>query len=53
MPAARLGLTTYLVPPIAIVLALIAFAEVPGPLAILGGVLCLGGVAISRRRAAR
>jgi drug/metabolite transporter (DMT)-like permease len=52
MPAARLGLTTYLVPPIAILLALLAFAEVPGPIAILGGVLCLGGVALSRRRAA-
>lgn len=52
MPAARLGLTTYLVPPIAILLALVAFREVPGPLAIAGGILCLGGVAITRRRAA-
>ncbi|BDZ46351.1 DMT family transporter [Naasia aerilata] len=52
MPAARLGLTTYLVPPIAILLALVAFGEVPGPLAIVGGVLCLGGVALTRRRAA-
>jgi drug/metabolite transporter (DMT)-like permease len=51
MPAARLGLTTYLVPPIAILLALAAFGEVPGPLAIVGGVLCLGGVALSRKRA--
>lgn len=50
MPAARLGLTTYLVPPIAVVLALLAFGEVPGPLAILGGLLCLTGVALSRRR---
>ncbi|WP_307807460.1 DMT family transporter [Naasia sp. SYSU D00948] len=50
MPAARLGVTTYLVPPIAILLALVAFGEVPGPLAILGGILCLGGVALSRRR---
>jgi drug/metabolite transporter (DMT)-like permease len=52
MPAARLGLTTYLVPPIAVIIALLAFGEVPGPLAILGGILCLGGVALSRRRAA-
>ncbi|HEY8591179.1 MAG TPA: DMT family transporter, partial [Naasia sp.] len=36
MPAGRLGLTTYIVPPIAIVMALIAFGEVPTPLAILG-----------------
>ncbi|MCU1571243.1 MAG: EamA family transporter [Naasia sp.] len=50
MPAGRLGLTTYLVPPIAILLALAAFGEVPAPLAILGGVLCLAGVAVSRRR---
>ena len=53
MPAARLGLTTYLVPPIAILIALAAFGEVPGPLSILGGVLCLGGVAFSRMRARR
>lgn len=50
MPAGRLGVTTYLVPPIAIVLGLVAFGEVPHPLALLGGVLCLGGVALSRRQ---
>lgn len=50
MPAGRLGVTTYLVPPIAIVLGLIAFGEVPHPLALLGGVLCLAGVALSRRQ---
>ncbi|MCU1438102.1 MAG: Multidrug transporter [Naasia sp.] len=50
MPAGRLGVTTYLVPPIAIVMALIAFGEVPGLLAIVGGILCLVGVALSRRR---
>jgi hypothetical protein len=38
------------VPPLAIVMALIFFGEIPAPLAILGGVICLAGVAISRRR---
>lgn len=52
MPAGRLGVTTYLVPPIAIVLGLVAFREVPHPLALLGGVLCLAGVALSRRQPA-
>lgn len=50
MPAGQLGLTTYLVPPIAIGMALLAFGEVPGLLAIVGGVLCLVGVAVSRRQ---
>lgn len=50
MPAGRLGVTTYLVPPIAIMLGLVAFGEVPHPLALVGGVLCLAGVALSRRR---
>ncbi|MET0447354.1 MAG: DMT family transporter [Aeromicrobium sp.] len=50
MPAGQLGVTTYVVPPIAIILGLIFFAEVPPLLAILGGILCLGGVALSRVR---
>ena len=48
MPAGQLGVTTYIVPPLAIVAGLIVFAEVPAPLAIAGGVLCLVGVALSR-----
>jgi drug/metabolite transporter (DMT)-like permease len=48
MPAGQLGVTTYIVPPIAIVAGLIVFAEVPAPLAIVGGVVCLVGVALSR-----
>ena len=48
--AGRLSVSTYIVPAIAIVLALIFFREVPAPLAIVGGVICLAGVAISRRR---
>lgn len=50
MPAGRLGISTYLVPPITVVLGLVAFGEVPTPLAIVGGVVCLLGVALSRRR---
>ena len=50
MPAGQLGVSTYLVPPIAILLGFLVFAEVPVPLAIAGGVLCLVGVAVSRRK---
>lgn len=50
VPAGQLGISTYLVPPVAIVLALFAFAEVPAPLAIVGGIVCLVGVALSRRQ---
>jgi drug/metabolite transporter (DMT)-like permease len=50
MPAGQLGVTTYIVPPLAIVAGLIVFAEVPAPLAIVGGVVCLVGVALSRVR---
>ncbi|MEQ1737101.1 MAG: DMT family transporter [Rhodoglobus sp.] len=50
MPAGQLGVTTYVVPPIVIVLGLIVFAEVPAALAIVGGAVCLVGVALSRRR---
>jgi drug/metabolite transporter (DMT)-like permease len=49
-PAGQLSISTYIVPPLAIVLALIFFREIPAPLAIVGGVICLAGVAISRRR---
>jgi drug/metabolite transporter (DMT)-like permease len=48
--AGKLSVSTYIVPAIAIVLALIFFHEIPAPLAIVGGVICLAGVAISRRR---
>jgi drug/metabolite transporter (DMT)-like permease len=49
-PAGRLSVSTYIVPPLAIVLALLVFGEIPVPLAIVGGVVCLVGVALSRRR---
>jgi drug/metabolite transporter (DMT)-like permease len=49
MPAGRLGVSTYVVPPLTIVLGLLVFGEVPGPLAVVGGVICLVGVAVARR----
>jgi drug/metabolite transporter (DMT)-like permease len=50
MPAGQLGVTTYIVPPLAIIMGLIAFGEVPAVLAVVGGAVCLVGVALSRRR---
>ena len=50
MPAGQLGISTYIVPPLAIILGLLVFGEVPAVLAIAGGVVCLVGVALSRRR---
>lgn len=49
IPAGRLGVTTYLVPPITIVLGLVFLGETPPTAAYLGGVLALAGVAIARR----
>jgi drug/metabolite transporter (DMT)-like permease len=49
MPAGQLGVSTYVVPPVTIVLSLILFGEVPAVLAIVGGVIALVGVALSRR----
>jgi drug/metabolite transporter (DMT)-like permease len=53
MPAGQLGVSTYVVPPLAIVLGLIVFGEVPPALAIVGGAICLVGVAVSRRKSRR
>ncbi|WP_165066814.1 DMT family transporter [Marisediminicola senii] len=50
MPAGQLGVTTYVVPPLAILFGFLLLGEVPAPLAIVGGAICLGGVALSRRR---
>jgi drug/metabolite transporter (DMT)-like permease len=50
MDAGRLGVTTYLVPPLVIVMGWLLLDEVPPPLALVGGVVCLAGVALSRRR---
>lgn len=48
--AGRLGSTTYLVPPIAIVMSLFVLNEVPPLLSIVGGVLCVLGVIVARSR---
>ncbi|MBC7591251.1 MAG: DMT family transporter [Salinibacterium sp.] len=50
MPAGQLGITTYLVPPLVILLGLIVFGEVPAAMAVVGGAICLVGVALSRSR---
>lgn len=49
MPAGRLGVTTYVVPAIVVALGFLFFQEIPTVLAIVGGAVCLVGVALSRR----
>lgn len=51
--AGRMGATTYLVPPLTIMLAWVFLDEAPAPLAFAGGALCLIGVAVSRRQSVR
>ena len=51
MPAGQLGVSTYIVPPLAVLMGFIAFGEIPTVLAVIGGAVCLVGVALSRRRA--
>ncbi|MCW2914135.1 MAG: family transporter [Actinomycetia bacterium] len=48
--AGRMGTTTYLVPPLVILLSWLLLGESPPILALAGGVLCLVGVAVTRRR---
>ncbi len=50
MSASSLGVTTYLVPPITIVLGLVFLSEAPPTIAYAGGVLALLGVAVARRK---
>ncbi len=50
--AGRLAPFTYLVPPLALLLGWPILSETPPLLAIPGGVLCIAGVAITRRRSA-
>ena len=50
MPAGQLGVTTYVVPAIVVLLSFAVFGEIPTVLAIIGGIVCLVGVALSRRR---
>ncbi len=48
--AGRLGVTTYLVPPLTIVAGWFLLGEAPVAVALVGGTICLVGVALSRRR---
>jgi drug/metabolite transporter (DMT)-like permease len=48
--AGKLAATTYLVPPVSVLLGWAWLGESPASLAYLGGALCLVGVAVSRRR---
>ncbi len=49
--AGRMGATTYLVPPLALLLGWAFLGEVPPLAALPGGLLALAGVALARRRA--
>ncbi|GGZ06973.1 membrane protein [Streptomyces poonensis] len=51
--ASRMGATTYAVPALVVVMSWVALGEVPGLFTLVGGVLCLAGVAVSRSRTAR
>ncbi len=48
--AGRMGSTTYAVPAVVIFLSWLLLAEAPGWLTLLGGAICLAGVAVSRSR---
>jgi drug/metabolite transporter (DMT)-like permease len=50
MSASNLGVTTYLVPPITIVLGVVFLSEAPPAMAYAGGVLALVGVGVARRK---
>jgi drug/metabolite transporter (DMT)-like permease len=47
-PAGQMGATAYLVPALAVVLSWVLLDEVPGFLALIGGLLCLSGVVVAR-----
>ncbi len=49
--AGRLGVSTYLVPPLVVLIGWLTLGEVPPLLALPGGLLCLLGVGLSRQRA--
>jgi drug/metabolite transporter (DMT)-like permease len=49
----KLGATTYVVPGLVVLLSWLLLSEVPGPVALMGGALCVAGVAVSRTRPKR
>ncbi|MGZ4438247.1 MAG: DMT family transporter, partial [Nocardioidaceae bacterium] len=53
MSAGNLAVTTYLVPPITVLMGWLVLSETPPAMAYAGGVLCLLGVALARRRPRR
>ncbi|MGP3923467.1 DMT family transporter [Streptomyces sp. 8N616] len=48
--AGKMGASTYAVPGLVVLMSWIFLGEVPGWLTLFGGLLCLGGVAVSRMR---
>jgi drug/metabolite transporter (DMT)-like permease len=48
--AGRMGSTTYLVPPVALLMGWVFLGEIPPALVLPGGLLCLAGVALARTR---
>ncbi|WP_430784523.1 DMT family transporter [Actinoplanes sp. G11-F43] len=50
--AGKMGSTTYAVPAIVVLMSWIVLGEIPGWLTLIGGALCLAGVAVSRSRPA-
>jgi drug/metabolite transporter (DMT)-like permease len=50
MDAGRLTATTYAVPAVSVLLSWLLLAEIPTVYGLVGGAICLAGVAISRRR---
>ncbi|MEO7127030.1 MAG: DMT family transporter [Nakamurella sp.] len=50
IPAGRLGVTTYAVPVLVVLMSWALLSEIPSWGAFVGGFLCLAGVAIARRR---
>lgn len=50
--AGRLAAATYAAPPIVVLMSWTLLGEIPAPLALAGGVLCLAGVAVATRRPA-
>jgi drug/metabolite transporter (DMT)-like permease len=51
--AGRLSSSSYLVPLLTVLMSWLLLAEVPAPLAFVGGALCLAGVAVTRLPARR
>lgn len=50
LSAGSTSATTYVVPALAVLMSWAILGEVPGPVTLLGGVLCLAGVALTRMR---